>query len=78
LGAGPWFIGGWLFPLPFVAGAMILFGAIMMNARPQKTRKWGIIVMIFSVLGLVVTGLSILGGVIGIVGGAVALSERRP
>jgi len=77
-GAGPWFIGGWLFPLPFVAGAMVLFGAIMMNARPQKTRNWGIIVMIFSVLGLVGMGLSILGGVIGVVGGAVALSERRP
>jgi hypothetical protein len=76
-GAGPWFMGGWLFPLPFVAGAMVLFGAIMMNARPQETRNWGIIVLIFSVLGLVGMGLSILGGIIGIVGGAIALSERR-
>jgi hypothetical protein len=77
-GAGPWFMGGWLFPLPFVAGAMVLFGAIMMNVRPQETRNWGIIVLIFSVLGLAGMGLSILGGIIGIVGGAVALSERRP
>lgn len=78
-GAGPWFIGGgWLFPLSFVAGAMVLLGAIMMNARPQETRNWGIIVLIFSVLGLVGMGLSILGGIIGIVGGAKALYERRP
>lgn len=76
-GAGPWFMGGWLFPLPFVAGAMVLFGAIMMNARPQDTRNWGIVVLIFSILGLVGMGLSILGGIIGIVGGAIALSERR-
>lgn len=77
--AGPWFMGGgWLFPLPFVSGAMVLFGAIMMNARPQETRNWGIIVLIFSVLGLVGMGLSILGGIIGIVGGAMALYERRP
>lgn len=77
-GAGPWFIGGWLVPLPFVSGAMVFFGAIMMNERPQETRNWGIIVLIFSVLGLAGMGLSILGGVIGIVGGAIALSERRP
>ncbi len=77
-GAGPWFMGGWLFPLPLVAGAMVLFGAIMMNARPQETRNWGIIVLVFSVLGLVGMGLSTLGGIIGIVGGAMALAERRP
>lgn len=76
-GAGPWFMGGWLFPLSLVAGATVLFGAIMMNARPKETRSWVIIVLIFSVLGLVGMGLSILGGIIGIVGGAIALSERR-
>jgi len=75
--AGPWFMGGWLFPLPLVAGAMVLFGAIMMNTRPRDSRNWGIIVLIFSVLGLVGMGLSTLGGIIGIVGGAIALSERR-
>lgn len=77
-GSGPWFMGGWLFPLPLVAGGMVLFGAIMMNARPQETRNWGIIVLIFSVIGLVGMGLSTLGGIIGIIGGAIALSERRP
>lgn len=77
-GVGPWFMGGWLFPLPFVAGAMVLLGAIMMNARPHETRNWGIIVLIFSVLGLAGMGISILGGIIGIVGGALALYERRP
>lgn len=76
-GSGPWFMGGWLFPLSFVAGAMVLFGAIMMNARPREARSWGIIVLIFSILGLVGMGLSTLGGIIGIVGGAMALSERR-
>ena len=77
-GDGPWFMGGWLFPLSLVAGAMVLFGAIMMNTRSRETRSWGIIVLIFSILGLTGMGLSILGGVIGIVGGAMALSERRP
>jgi hypothetical protein len=75
-GAGPWFMGGWLFPLSLVAGAMVLFGAIMINARPHGTHNWEIIVLIFSVLGLAGMGLSILGGIIGIMGGAVALFER--
>lgn len=77
-GSGPWFMGGWLSPLSLVAGAMVLFGAIMMSVRPQETRNWGIIVLIFSVIGLIGMGLSTLGGIIGIVGGAVALSEKRP
>lgn len=76
-GYGPLFMGGWLFPLPLVAGAIVLFGAIMMNARPQETHNWAIIVLIFSVIGLIGLGLSTLGGIIGIVGGAIALSERR-
>lgn len=77
-GSGPGFMaGGWLFPLPLVAGTMVLFGAIMMNARPHETRNWGTIVLVFSVIGLVGMGLSTLGGIIGIVAGAVALSTRN-
>ena len=71
------FMSGWFFPLSLIAGAMVPFGAIMMNARPQEIRSWGIIVLIFSVLGLVGMGISTLGGIIGIVGGGIALSERR-
>lgn len=71
--AGSWFMGGWLFPLSLVAGAMVLLGAIMMNARPHETRNWGIIVPIFLALGVAGMGLSILGGIIGISGGAMAL-----
>lgn len=76
-GAGPWFMGGWLFPLSLVAGAMILFGAIMMNARPQETRIWGVIVLVFSIVGFTGMGFSILGAILGIIGSIIALSERN-
>lgn len=77
-GAGPGFMGGgWLFPLPLVSGAMVLFGAIMMNTRPQDTRTWGILVLVFSILGFTGMGFSILGAILGIIGGIIALSERN-
>jgi len=74
-GIGSWFMRGLFFPLSFVSGAMVLFGAIMMNIQPRNTYIWGIIVLIFSILGFVGMGLSTLGSIIGIIGGALALSK---
>jgi hypothetical protein len=74
--AGPGFMGSWFFPLPLIAGILVLAGAIMMNARPQETTTWGIIVLIFSIIGFTGMGFSILGAIIGIIGGVIALSER--
>lgn len=75
--AGPGFAGGWFFPLPLVAGIMVLVGAIMMNARPQETGIWGVIVLVFSIIGFTGMGFSILGAILGIIGGIIALSERK-
>jgi hypothetical protein len=73
---GPGFMGSWFFPVPLVAGILVLVGAIMMNARPQETTTWGIMVLIFSVIGFTGMGFSILGAIIGIIGGIIALTER--
>jgi hypothetical protein len=56
---------------------MVLFSAIMMNIQPRNTYTWGIIVLIFSILGFVGMGLSILGSIIGVIGGALALSKAN-
>ncbi|HEX9319781.1 MAG TPA: hypothetical protein VF884_12685 [Nitrososphaeraceae archaeon] len=73
---GSGFMGGWFFPLTLIAGVLVLVGAILMNARPQETTTWGIIVLIFSIIGFTGMGFSILGAIIGIIGGIIALSER--
>lgn len=73
-GAG--FMGGWFFALPLIAGILVVVGAIMMNARPQETTTWGIIVLIFSIIGFTGMGLSILGAIIGIIGGIIALTRK--
>lgn len=67
---------GWLFPLSSVSGAVVLIGAIGMNKRPQQTQMWGILVLIFSILALIGMGFTIVGGLLGIAGGIVALSQR--
>jgi hypothetical protein len=73
---GPGFMGGWFFALPLIAGILVVGGAIMMNARPQETTTWGIIVLIFSIIGFTGMGLSIIGAIIGIIGGIISLIKE--
>ena len=69
-------MGSWFFALPLIAGILVVVGAIMMTARPQETTAWGIIVLIFSIIGFTGMGLSILGAIIGIIGGIIALTRK--
>jgi len=76
---GPGPIGGWLsasfFLIPMISGIMVIIGAIMMSKRSHEATIWGIVVIVFSVLGLTGMGLAILGSILGIIGGAIALSS---
>jgi len=69
-------MGNWFLPIPIVAGILVLIGAIMLNFQPQQTTLWGIIIVIFAIVGLMGMGLSFLGSILGIIGGALALSRR--
>jgi len=68
-------MGGWFFGIPLISGILVLLGAVMMNTQPQEATLWGIVVLVFSVIGLTGMGLSIVGGIIGIIGGAMAISK---
>jgi hypothetical protein len=68
--------GGGIFPLTLVAGIMILFGVILMYSRPKEKNIGGIIVIIFSVIGFTGMGFSILGSILGIIGGVAALIDK--
>ena len=67
---------GWFLSVPVVAGILVIVGAVMINARPQETTLWGIIIIIFSIIGFTGMGLSIFGSILGIIGGALAFSKR--
>jgi Family of unknown function (DUF6114) len=86
-GMGPGMMGGywfgygssWLWVLTFVSlicGVIVLIGALMFNARPVEHMTWGILVLAFSIVSFIGMGGYFIGAVLGIAGGALALSYR--
>ena len=82
---GPWMMGGYGFPYGFmwgfslvalVAGLIVIVGGIMLQTRPEEHMLWGILVLIFSIVSFVGMGGFMIGALLGIAGGALALSWR--
>jgi len=59
-----------------IAGILVIIGAIMLNANPANHITWGIIILVFSVISLMGMGGFYVGALLGIAGGALALSWR--
>lgn len=61
-----------------VCGILVVIGAFMLNTRPQEHIAWGIIVLIFSIASFLGMGGYFIGAILGIAGGAIALSYKSP
>jgi len=61
-----------------VCGAVVLISATMLLAKVGARRTWGILVLVFSVLSFVGLGGFVVGAVLGIVGGVLALRWKPP
>lgn len=83
---GPAVIERWAFiPMMFtllglfgvVCGIIVIVGAAMLNSRPEEHFKWGTMILIFSVLS-VFGGMGgfLVGLILGVVGGALAISWK--
>jgi len=59
-----------------VSGAFVLIGAIMIRMRPAEHVAWGVIVLVFSITSFLGMGGFMIGALLGIAGGALALSWR--
>jgi len=57
-----------------VAGIIVIVGAVMLSSRPTERTAWGTIIIIFSAISLLGMGGFLIGAIMGIVGGALALS----
>jgi hypothetical protein len=69
------FMGGFSF-VALVSGIFVIIGAVMLNARPTEHMTWGVVVLVFSIISFVGMGGFVLGALLGIAGGALALSWR--
>ena len=59
-----------------VCGVLVLFGAMMLRNRPANKKAWGIVIVVFSIPSVVTGGGFIIGFILGIIGGASALSWK--
>jgi len=61
-----------------VCGAIVLVSATMLLAKVGNWRTWGILILVFSVLSFVGLGGFVVGAILGIVGGILALRWKPP
>lgn len=59
-----------------VSGIIVIIGALMLNTRPAEHTAWGVIILIFSMVSFIGMGGFFIGAILGIAGGALALSFR--
>ncbi len=78
-------MGGYGFPfgsivglslIGLISGVLVIIGAVMLDTRPSEHTIWGIIVLVFSIISLLGLGGFFVGAILGIIGGALALSWR--
>jgi len=59
-----------------ICGVLVLLGAMMLRSRPVNRKMWGIIVVVFSIPSVLSGGGFVIGFILGIIGGALALSAK--
>lgn len=59
-----------------VAGIVVLIGAVMLYIRPQERRGWGVAILVISALDFFIGWGGLLAGVLGVIGGALAMAGK--
>ncbi|MEM3065098.1 MAG: DUF6114 domain-containing protein [Candidatus Nitrosotenuis sp.] len=60
-----------------ITGAIIIAMAVVMYKQPNQSSIWGLVTLFFSALSILEMGGFIIGGIIGIVGSSLAISDRK-
>ena len=59
-----------------ILGIVVLFGALMLRNNTASKKVWGIIIVVFSIPSVIMGGGFIIGFILGIIGGKIALSTK--
>ena len=73
---GHGFTGIWWPWVGLIAGVVVLVGAAMMYARPHSAPTWGVVIVIVSALNFFFGMGGFLASVLGVIGGALAMTWR--
>ena len=76
-GMMPW-MGGffWTFAIiSIILGILILVGAVMLYTKPEQTKTWGTVILVLAVVSLFFGGGFLIGAILGIIGGILALTS---
>ncbi len=76
VGAGQYSFFSIISLLGVFSGAAIIAGAIMLRIRPQDHLIWGILILVFALVSFVDMGGYFVGALLGIIGGAFAISYQ--
>jgi hypothetical protein len=68
MGFLPWF---WIIGL--VSGVIVLIGAAMLYTRPEESATWGVLILMFSIISLLGMGGFLIGFLLGLIGGILAI-----
>ena len=59
-----------------IFGILVLLGALMLHIKPANKKAWGIMIIVFSIPSVIMGGGFIIGFILGIIGGKLALSGK--
>jgi hypothetical protein len=63
--------------IALICGVLVLFAAAMLRINPGNKKAWGILIVVFSIPSVITGGGFIIGFIVGIVGGFLALRKIR-
>ena len=59
-----------------IFAAIVLLGALMLYRNPSQKTAWGVIILVLSIISIVTGGGFLIGFILGIIGGALALAWK--
>lgn len=71
-------IGTTLAIISFVFFILILLGGVLMFVKPAQAKIWGVVTLVFSVIGFIFLGGLIIGSILGLVGGILGIVWKPP
>ncbi len=58
-------------------GILVLLGALLLRIKPANKKAWGILIIVFSIPSVITGGGFIIGFILGIIGGALTLTQKQ-